>query len=138
MFESVVIITAVCTMYTSSVQECGKSDGITASGHVARPNYTLAADHLPLGTKLKRLSDGRVYEVQDRFGANHKDRIDIFVTSRDYAFSYGRREESFMVVRSPHIEEIYLKNKWELICGEVFSSRGSVTKPTWSFPIYEV
>lgn len=137
MIESVVIITAICTMYTASVEECGKADGITASGHLAKPNYTLAADHLPLGTKLKRLSDGRVYEIQDRFGAGHKDRIDIFVSSRDDAISYGRREETFIVIHSPHMVESYFQNKWESILNNVFF-KGSSFKFSWSFLNYDI
>ena len=43
----------LCTAYSPSFEECGKTDGITASGIRAVEGETIAADDLPLGTKVE-------------------------------------------------------------------------------------
>ena len=80
--------------YTASVEECGKNDGITASGTIAAEGRTIAADHLPFGTLVE--IDGQIYTVEDRFGGGYEDRIDIFMTDQDRAWNFGRR---LMIVR---------------------------------------
>ena len=64
------------TAYTASVEECGKADGITASGTKATQGRTIAADHLPFGTHVE--IDGHIYTVEDRFGGGYTDKIDIY------------------------------------------------------------
>lgn len=44
---------------------CGKSDGITSSGAVAKPGYTIAMKDMPFGTKIYIEGLG-TFEVQDR------------------------------------------------------------------------
>lgn len=75
--------------YTASIDECGKADGITASGDIAQAGITIAADDLPLGTRV--LINGHEYVVQDRFGAGHVNRIDIYCESKEEAFRNGRQ-----------------------------------------------
>lgn len=75
--------------YTASADECGKTDGITASGHIAQAGVTIAADDLPLGTRV--LINGHEYVVQDRFGAGHINRIDIYCESKEEALRNGRQ-----------------------------------------------
>lgn len=75
--------------YTASDDECGKSDGITASGEQAVAGVTVAADDLPLGTRVR--IDGHEYIVQDRFGGGYTGRIDIFCESKEEAFANGRQ-----------------------------------------------
>ena len=70
----------ICTAYSASFDECGKTDGITASGNKAVEGETIAADDLPLGTKVE--IEGHIYTVHDRFGGGYKGRIDIYKEKR--------------------------------------------------------
>ena len=55
--------------YTSSYEECGKNDGISANGTSINDggNYVAAPSSVPFGTKLN--IDGTIYTVVDRGGA---------------------------------------------------------------------
>ena len=75
--------------YTVSADECGSDSGITASGRVAVAGRTVAADHLPLGTRVR--INGNEYVVEDRFGGGYTDRIDIFCDTKEEAFANGRQ-----------------------------------------------
>ena len=75
--------------YTASADECGSDSGITASGKVAVAGRTVAADHLPLGTRLR--INGNEYIVEDRFGGGYTDRVDIFCNTKEEAFVNGRQ-----------------------------------------------
>jgi 3D (Asp-Asp-Asp) domain-containing protein len=77
------------TAYCPCSKCCGKSDGITASGKVAKPNHTVAADTslLPLGTKL--MIGGETYVVEDRGSAVRGMVIDIFYESHEEAMAHG-------------------------------------------------
>lgn len=81
--------TANVSWYTASDDECGKSDGITASGEQAVAGITVAADDLPLGTRVR--INGHEYIVHDRFGGGYTGRIDIFCESKEEAFANGRQ-----------------------------------------------
>lgn len=87
-------IEANISAYTASDDECGKADGITASGTVATAGRTIAMDGVPFGTLVE--IDGHVYVVEDRFGGGYSDRIDIFMDTKEEAFQWGRR---YMKVR---------------------------------------
>ena len=76
------------TAYTASVEECGKADGITASGTKATQGRTIAADHLPFGTHVE--IDGHIYTVEDRFGGGYTDKIDIYFDNYMDAINFGR------------------------------------------------
>lgn len=77
--------------YTASADECGgKDDGITASGTVATSGRTVACDHLPFGTRIR--INGKEYIVEDCFGGNYTDRVDIFCETKEEAFKNGRQE----------------------------------------------
>lgn len=78
------------TAYTASVEECGKADGITASGTKATQGRTIAADHLPFGTHVE--IDGRIYTVEDRFGGGYTDKIDIYFDNYMDAINFGRQQ----------------------------------------------
>ena len=82
---------ALCNIsaYTSSSDECGKDDGITASGVQAVAGRTIAMDGIPFGTKVE--IEGHIYTVEDRFGGGYTDRIDIYMDSKEEAFRWGRR-----------------------------------------------
>lgn len=90
MFSFPTILFVICTAYTAAFDECGKTDGITASGHVATQGITVACDGLPLGTEV--VIDGHTYIIQDRFGAGHgKHRMDIYMEQKADAFKFGRQ-----------------------------------------------
>ena len=75
--------------YTSSDDECGKSDNITASGRKGIIGYSCASDSLPMGTKV--LVNGRIWEVMDRFGGGYGDRLDLMMGSKEECFNFGRK-----------------------------------------------
>lgn len=87
-------IEANISAYTASDDECGKGDGITASGTVAKAGRTIAMDGVPFGTEVE--IDGHVYVVEDRFGGGYSNRIDIYMDTKSEAFRWGRR---YMKVR---------------------------------------
>lgn len=86
-----IIATCIITAYTASLEECGKTDGITASGVLARPKHTIAADHLPFGTKV--VIDGHTYTVEDRFGGGYTNKIDIYMDNKDEAWEFGKQRK---------------------------------------------
>ena len=92
----------LCTAYSPSFEECGKTDGITASGIRAVEGETVAADDLPLGTKVE--INGEIYTVHDRFGAGHKNRIDIFKESQADCFKFGRQFAFARIISIPEQE----------------------------------
>ena len=89
----------ICTAYSPSVEECGKADGITASGIRAVEGVTVAADHLPFGTKIE--IDGHIYTVHDRFGGGYTNRIDIFKESKADCYEYGRQSALARIIYKP-------------------------------------
>ena len=78
----------VCTYYTDAPDE-GSGNGITASGTEATVDRTIACNFLPFGTEVE--IDGVVYIVEDRGGMDGNV-IDIFVSSKEEAFSRGRHD----------------------------------------------
>ena len=96
-FNLPVLALVVCTAYTASFEECGKTDGITASMTKATQGRTIAADDLPFGTKVK--IDGHIYTVEDRFGAGHKHRIDIYMDNKDDAWNFGRQVKVVEIIK---------------------------------------
>lgn len=84
--------------YTAAADECGKSDGITASGIKVQEKRTLACPpNFPFGTKIQIEGMGtRVCE--DRGGAIKGNHIDIYVETKKEAFAFGRRNLEAEVV----------------------------------------
>ena len=78
------------TAYTASYEECGKTDGITASGVKATENHTVACDFLAFGTQVVIL--GQTYTVEDRIGSGHPSKLDVYMEDRQEALRFGRRE----------------------------------------------
>ena len=70
-----------------TLNECPNT--ITASGHKPVAGITVAADHLPFGSKV--VINGHTYIVQDRFGGGYTDRIDIFMNNVKDALEWGRQ-----------------------------------------------
>lgn len=77
--------------YTAAADECGKSDGITASGLMVKVNETIACPPaFPFGTKLKIDGMG-TYVCEDRGGAIKGNHVDIYMETKTEAFKFGRR-----------------------------------------------
>jgi 3D (Asp-Asp-Asp) domain-containing protein len=74
------------TAYTSSVEETGRSDGLTKYGVFAKRGI-VAADDLPFGTLIR--IGGRIYTVTDTFGGGYKGKIDIWMEDKEEAIEFG-------------------------------------------------
>jgi 3D (Asp-Asp-Asp) domain-containing protein len=87
------------TAYTASAPDCGKTDGITASGIKAKAGVTVAASRdLPFGTVL--YIDGIGYRtVQDRGGAIGPGHLDLYVDSESSAIKFGVKYLKVTVVK---------------------------------------
>lgn len=84
--------------YTAAADECGKSDGITASGLKVQENETIACpSQFPFGTKIKIDGMG-TYMCQDRGGAIKGNHVDIYVKTKKEAFAFGRQNLLAQVV----------------------------------------
>lgn len=82
--------TYLVTSYCGCSACCDSATGITASGTVATPNHTLAADSsIPFGTKL--VIDGQEYVVEDRGGAVNGKHLDMFFSDHSTALNVGTR-----------------------------------------------
>ncbi|MFZ2187295.1 MAG: 3D domain-containing protein [Candidatus Moraniibacteriota bacterium] len=77
--------------YTAAADECGKSDGITASGLKVAEKRTLACPPaFPFGTKISIEGVGEL-RCEDRGGAIKGNHFDIYVQTKTEAFAFGRR-----------------------------------------------
>ncbi len=84
--------------YTAAADECGKSDGVTASGVKVQEKRTIACPkNFPFGTKLEIENMG-TYVCEDRGGAIKGNKIDIYVETKAEAFQFGRRNLVAQVV----------------------------------------
>lgn len=84
--------------YTAAADECGKSDGITASGVKVKEDRTLACPpQYPFGTKIEIEGMG-IYTCEDRGGAIKGNHFDIYVETKKEAFAFGRRNLEAEVV----------------------------------------
>ena len=84
--------------YTAAADECGKSDGITASGAKVQANRTLACPkQYGFGTKIEIDGMG-TYVCEDRGGAIKTNHFDIYMPTKQEAFAFGRRNLIAMVV----------------------------------------
>ena len=105
MFDSVIpmLLIVTCTAYTATIDESGKTDGITASGIKAEQGRTVAADDLTVGTKV--IIDGHTYTVDDHFGGGYKNRIDIYMDSKADAVRFGRQIKVVQVIKEENNAE---------------------------------
>ena len=77
--------------YTAAADECGKSDGITASGRKVTEGRTLACPKgYTFGTKIAIDRMG-TYVCEDRGGAIKGNHFDIYMQTKKQAFAFGRR-----------------------------------------------
>src|SRR3989344_5185309 len=76
--------------YTAAADECGKSDGITASGLKVAEKRTLACPkNYPFGTKIHIAGFGD-FRCEDRGGAIKGNKFDIYMKTKSEAFAFGR------------------------------------------------
>ena len=77
--------------YTAAADECGKSDGVTASGLRVTENRTLACPpSYPFGTKVVIEGMGE-FRCEDRGGAIKGNKFDIYMETKSEAFAFGRQ-----------------------------------------------
>ena len=85
--------------YTAAADECGKSDGITASGLKVAEKRTLACPaSFPFGTKISIEGMGE-FRCEDRGGAIKGNKIDIYMETKTEAFAFGRRNLTAVVIQ---------------------------------------
>jgi len=85
--------------YTAAADECGKSDGITASGRKVAEGRTLACPpQYAFGIKIEIDGMG-TYVCEDRGGAIKGNRFDIYMKTKKEAFAFGRRNLIARVVK---------------------------------------
>ena len=95
--QKLTVLNASISAYTASVEECGKDDGIGASGVKLQPGH-VAMDGVPFGTKVI-IEDVGIFEVQDRFGGGYgPDRVDIFMLSKSNANKFGRQSRTIHII----------------------------------------
>ena len=85
--------------YTAAADECGKNDGITASGLKVKENRTIACPkEFPFGVKLKIEGMG-IYTCEDRGGAIKGNKIDIYMETKKEAFRFGRQHLKAEIIK---------------------------------------
>jgi len=85
--------------YTAAADECGKSDGITASGAKVSEGRTLACPRAyKFGTKIEIDGMG-TFVCEDRGGAIKGNHFDIYMETKKQAFAFGRRSLTARVVK---------------------------------------
>ena len=85
--------------YTAAADECGKSNGITASGIKVQEKRTLACPSIyPFGMKVAIEGYG-VYTCEDRGGAIKGNHFDVYTQTKKDAFAFGRRQLTATIVQ---------------------------------------
>ena len=83
--------------YNATVEQCGKADGITASGKKVKEGRTLACPKkYKFGTEIEIEGLG-VYECQDRGGAIKGNKFDVYMDKVADAKRFGRRPINFKI-----------------------------------------
>lgn len=82
---------AEVSAYTASDDECGNSEGITASGTQVKQGRTIAAPSwIPFGTTV--VINGVSYVCEDRGSEIKGNHLDIYMDSLEDAIEFGRKE----------------------------------------------
>lgn len=85
--------------YTAAADECGKNDGVTASGLKVAEKRTLACPaNYPFGTTI-RIEGMGDYRCEDRGGAIKGNKFDIYMETKAEAFGFGRQHLVAQVIR---------------------------------------
>jgi 3D (Asp-Asp-Asp) domain-containing protein len=92
-----VVRTLNASAYCSCAKCCGKSNGVTSSGNIAREWHTVAAGSgYPMGTVIyipafADQPNGGWFVVEDRGGAISNNKLDVFMGSHQAAIQFGRK-----------------------------------------------
>jgi 3D (Asp-Asp-Asp) domain-containing protein len=90
--------TAIFTAYTANMDECGKNNGITASGRMVKEHHTLACPpELKLGTKINIDGLG-TYTCDDRGGAIKGRHFDIYMDKEAMAMAWGVKKINYKII----------------------------------------
>ncbi len=88
------------TAYTVSIEECGKTDGVTASGERVKEWHTLAAGpSIPFGTKIYIPEFMKTFVVEDRGGAITDRHLDVYMEKVKDANEFGRKDIYVFVIQ---------------------------------------
>ena len=92
-------LTMVVTAYASTDADCGKHDGITATGSKAGSG-TVAADWQVLspGTRLEIPGYGQGV-VADRGGGIRGNKLDVWMPDRNQCFKWGKKKLEVRVIQ---------------------------------------
>jgi 3D (Asp-Asp-Asp) domain-containing protein len=84
--------------YNATVEQCGKSDGITASGKKVKEGRTLACPpEYEFGTQIEIEGMG-TYTCEDRGGAIKGNKFDIYMEEVKDAKKFGRQILNFKII----------------------------------------
>lgn len=103
------------TAYSITMQDCGKLDGITASGRKVKDNWTIAVDPkvIPLGSILylefpvKFAHMNGYYRAQDVGGAIKGYRVDVFISDVNKAKAFGVVPIKATIIEVPKGKYVY-------------------------------
>lgn len=86
-------IVSSLTAYNSEASQCDSSPCITANGYnvCEGDGATVAANHLPFGTKVRipEYFGDKVFVVRDRMNSRYSNRIDVWMESKQEAIQFG-------------------------------------------------
>lgn len=77
------------TAYCPCAKCCGKSDGITSTGVLARQGRTIAVDPQKIAYGDRVIINGHTYTAEDCGGAIKGNRIDVYFDSHEDALEFG-------------------------------------------------
>jgi len=91
------------TAYNSEASQCDASPCITANGYnlcTSQVSNTVAANHLPLGSKIRipELFGSKVFVVRDRMNPRYYDRVDVWMQDKTQAINFGIKRTSIEVL----------------------------------------
>ena len=93
------IITAVITAYCSCKLCCGpNAKGITADGHKALQNYTIAIPRKYRLTTTSVQIGQTLYRGQDRTALRYDGRFDIYMSSHQAARQFGIKTQQVTII----------------------------------------
>lgn len=77
------------TAYCPCAKCCGKSNGITSTGVLARQGRTIAVDPQKIAYGDRVIINGHTYTAEDCGGAIKGNRIDVYFDSHEDALEFG-------------------------------------------------
>ncbi|MFH1617178.1 MAG: 3D domain-containing protein [Candidatus Margulisiibacteriota bacterium] len=90
----------MATAYNSLEAQTDSTPWITASGTRCRWGV-VAANHLPIGTKIKIEGFGdKIFIVEDRMNKRYHRKIDIWMPSYKQAMQFGSRKIKYYIIES--------------------------------------